>query len=106
MVCWPAQLGLSLLHGNCLFCHAAVPDCLCCVHTCVQVGTDYLPAGWELAYNHFSNRLGLAMPETSALLRRAWPEWYELYFGLATLTHGASAANLWVPGLKAGFREC
>lgn len=34
------------------------------------------------------------------------PHRYELYFGLATLTHGASAADLWVPGLTAGFREC
>lgn len=77
---------------------------LCCAW--LQVGTDYLPAGWELAYNHYANRLGLKMPETAALLRRMWPEWYELYFGLGTLTHGDTAAELWVTGIKAGFKEC
>jgi hypothetical protein len=46
------------------------------------------------------------MPETAALLRRMWPEWYELYFGLGTLTHGHTAADLWVPGIRAGFKEC
>lgn len=71
-----------------------------------MVGADYLPAGWELAYNHFANRLGLSMPETATLLRRNWPEHYELYFGLGTITHGDSASELWVPGIKAGFKQC
>lgn len=70
------------------------------------VGADYLPAGWEVAYNHFANRLGLYMPETSALLQHMWPDWYELYFGLSTLTHGNTASELWVPGIHAGFRNC
>lgn len=71
-----------------------------------MVGVDPLPAGWELAYNHFANRLGLHMPETAALLRRMWPDWYELYFGLGTLVQGNMAADLFVPGIKAGFKQC
>lgn len=82
---------------------AAAAGLLC---ACVQVGAEYLPAGWELGYNHYANRLGLRMPETAALLKRMWPEWYELYFGLGTLTHGHTAADLWITGIKAGFKEC
>jgi hypothetical protein len=35
----------------------------------------FLPAGWEMGYNHFSGRLGLNMPETAAILQAYWPEW-------------------------------
>lgn len=71
------------------------------------LGTDWLPAGYELAYNHYVGRLGMHMPETAALLRRVHlPEWYELYFGAGTLTHSDSASDLWVPGIRAGFKVC
>jgi hypothetical protein len=35
----------------------------------------FLPASWEVGYNHFSGRLGLKMPETAAILQVYWPEW-------------------------------
>jgi hypothetical protein len=35
----------------------------------------FLPASWEVGYNHFSGRLGLKMPETAAILQAYWPEW-------------------------------
>jgi hypothetical protein len=31
-------------------------------------------SGWELAYNHYVGRLGLAMPETAQLIANNWPD--------------------------------
>jgi hypothetical protein len=39
------------------------------------------------------------MPETAALLRANAVDWFEMCWGLATLTHAASAAETWRPGL-------
>lgn len=39
------------------------------------IGIMFMPAGWEVAYNHFVGRLGMRMPETAALLAANWPEW-------------------------------
>eukprot|EP00775_Hariotina_reticulata_P012300 gene12300-12436_t len=63
------------------------------------VGNSFLPTGWEIGYNHFVGRLGLKMPETAALLAKYWPESYRFHWGLGTLTHADTAAELWRPGI-------
>ena len=58
---------------------------------------------WEVGHNHFAGRLGMKLPETAALLSRRYPvDWQEFCWGLGTLTHAGSAAQLWQPGLKKG----
>ena len=41
------------------------------------LGIKYLPNGFEIGYNHYAGRLGLAMPETAALLKRHPVDWHE-----------------------------
>lgn len=65
------------------------------------LGIGHLPTGWELAYNHYVGRLGLAMPETATLVANNWPDYFTFHWGLATLTHADSAAQLWRPGVSA-----
>jgi hypothetical protein len=48
-----------------------------------------------------AGRLGVAMPETAALLAANPVEYYVFHWGLGTLTHAGSAAVLWQPGVKA-----
>jgi hypothetical protein len=55
--------------------------------------------GWEVGYNHYVGRMGMAMPETQKLLQRKWPDWYEFHWGLGTLTHADSASLLWRTGV-------
>ncbi|KAF8063673.1 hypothetical protein HT031_003528 [Scenedesmus sp. PABB004] len=63
------------------------------------LGVKHIPV-FELGYNHYAGRLGMALPQTRALLERYWPEHYELQWGSHTLTHAGSAATLWAPGVK------
>jgi hypothetical protein len=63
------------------------------------LGISYLPNGFEIGYNHFVGRLGMKMPETAALLQRHPVDWYNMCWGLATLTHANSAQDLWRPGV-------
>eukprot|EP00879_Flechtneria_rotunda_P025186 GHRR01026752.1.p1 GENE.GHRR01026752.1~~GHRR01026752.1.p1 ORF type:complete len:295 (+),score=61.58 GHRR01026752.1:724-1608(+) len=63
------------------------------------VGIPFLPTGWETGYNHYVGRLGMKMPETAQLLAQNWPETYNFHWGLGTLTHAATAADLWRPGI-------
>lgn len=64
------------------------------------VGIKFLPTGWELGYNHYVGRLGMKMPQTQALIRKYYVDWYEMHFGLGTLSHANTAALLWRNGLK------
>lgn len=64
------------------------------------VGIKFLPTGWELGYNHYVGRLGLKMPQTQALIRQHYVDWYEMHFGLGTISHANTAALLWRNGLK------
>jgi hypothetical protein len=41
------------------------------------VGIKHLATGWELGYNHYVGRLGMAMPETAAMLARYPVDWVE-----------------------------
>lgn len=51
-------------------------------------GTAYR-AGWEVAYNHYAKRLGIAMPETARLVQRLGPQSTSasLHLSWETLTH-------------------
>ncbi|WIA13695.1 hypothetical protein OEZ85_007252 [Tetradesmus obliquus] len=64
----------------------------------------FLPAAWEVGYNHFAGRLGLAMPETAAVLQAYWPEWQEFHWGLGSLTHGDTAGLLWRAGVNSALQ--
>lgn len=64
------------------------------------IGNGYLPAGWELGYNHYVGRLGMQLPQTTALLQRHNIDWYAMHFGLGTISHANTAALLWRIGLK------
>lgn len=48
------------------------------------------PSSWEIAYNHFCNRLHLSMPNTLGLLSKTRPSKYQLHWGYDTLTHSVS----------------
>lgn len=63
-------------------------------------GITFLPTGWELGYNHFVGRLGLKMPQTAALIRRHYVDWYEMHWGVGTLSHANTAGSLWRAGLR------
>jgi hypothetical protein len=60
---WHAHLVID----DTMLMHALYPAMHCSV--------GFLPAAWEVGYNHFSGRLGLKMPETAAILKAYWPEW-------------------------------
>lgn len=52
-------------------------------------------AGYEIAYNHYVNRLGLTMPETKKRVEASdanntW-DWYVFHWGMGYLTHRDSA---------------
>lgn len=40
------------------------------------LGVKYLPAGFEIGYNHYVGRLGMRLPETAALLKRHPVDWF------------------------------
>lgn len=40
------------------------------------IGINFLPTGWEVAYNHYVGRLGMRLPETAALLKQNYPDQY------------------------------
>lgn len=65
-----------------------------------MVGIKFLPTGWELGYNHYVGRLGMRMPQTQALIKRYYVDWYDLHFGLGTISHANTAALLWRTGMK------
>jgi len=41
----------------------------------------------EVGYNHYVNRMGLQLPETSKMLAAHRPEKHVFHWGLGTLTH-------------------
>eukprot|EP00775_Hariotina_reticulata_P010584 gene10584-10742_t len=65
------------------------------------LGIDFQPAGWEIGYNHYVGRLGMKMPETALLLQTKWPDYVSFHWGGGSLTHAASAWQLWRPGVSA-----
>jgi hypothetical protein len=70
-------LGDKLQPLTCTYMHANAPsvtDDFMFVHG-LHCSIGFLPASWEVGYNHFSGRLGLNMPETAAILQAYWPEW-------------------------------
>lgn len=64
------------------------------------VALQFLPTGWEAAYNHYVGRLGLRMPESASLLSRYAPEWQEFCWGLGTISHADTASLLWRRGVQ------
>ncbi|WIA13951.1 hypothetical protein OEZ85_002521 [Tetradesmus obliquus] len=63
-------------------------------------GITFLPTAWEHAYNHYVGRLGLKMPETAALIKRHYVDWYAMHWGGGTLSHANTAGSLWRAGLR------
>jgi chitodextrinase len=53
-------------------------------------GTGYT-LGWEVAYNHYANRLGQSLPFTQALVSRFRPTGAVLHMDYETLTHAGNA---------------
>jgi hypothetical protein len=47
----------------------------------------WIPANWEIAYNHYCNRRQLDMPLSKQILDNNRPEFFEMHWGLGTLTH-------------------
>lgn len=63
-------------------------------------GITFLPTAWEVGYNHFVGRLGMKMPETAALIKRHYVDWYAMHWGGGTLSHANTAESLWRAGLR------
>jgi len=45
------------------------------------------PAGWEIGYNHYHNRMGLSLPQTIKLLAKNRPDGMSRHWGWGSLTH-------------------
>lgn len=54
----------------------------------------YLPAGWEMGYNHFHGRMGLELPNTKQLIAKNRPCAYVFHWGLDSLSHYDSAGRI------------
>lgn len=47
----------------------------------------FQPIGWEIGFQHFTKRKGVAMPQTQKMLEANRPEWCIFCWGLSTVTH-------------------
>src|SRR4029079_188583 len=63
---------------------AAVPSWLCGG----KLNEIQANATWEIAYNHYHNRLGLALPETKKVVDGNRPTWAGFHMAWETMTHG------------------
>jgi hypothetical protein len=64
----------------------AMPSTLCSGKPLALGGSTYT-VGWEIAYNHYVNRLGNSMPYTKAMIDRLRPTAAALHMDYETLTH-------------------
>ena len=77
------ELHASFLDG------AAVPSTLC-KGTLSAVTPDPM---WEIGYDEYSGRLGMAMPKTSALVTKIRPTGVDHHMDWETLTHAELGQN-------------
>lgn len=81
---------------------AKMPDWLC--NGVLDLGGEGYKLTWEIGYNHYSGRMGMALPETKALISKIRPAAAALHMAWEALTHANTGNVIFLPVVDINFQ--